>query len=72
MPSILDAVQSGAPPEAVLAAFERRRVLCAVREGEQGTARLNALTEHFHAALGRPLSGAPWYPGRPALITAND
>ena len=41
----LDAVQSGAPPEVVLAAFERRRVLCAVREGEQGTARLNALLD---------------------------
>jgi exodeoxyribonuclease V alpha subunit len=69
----LDAVQSGAPPEVVLAAFERRRVLCAVREGEQGTARLNALlTEHFCARLGAPPSGASWYAGRPVLITAND
>jgi len=69
----LDAVQSGAPPEVVLAAFERRRVLCAVREGEQGTARLNALlTERFRAALGGPPSGASWYAGRPVLITAND
>ena len=69
----LDAVQSGAPPAAVLAAFERRRVLCAVREGEQGTARLNALlTEHFRGALGGPRSGASWYAGRPVLITAND
>ncbi len=69
----LDAVQSGAPPEVVLAAFERRRVLCAVREGEQGTARLNALlTERFRAALGGPPSGVSWYPGRPVLITAND
>ena len=69
----LDAVQSGAPPAVVLAAFERRRVLCAVREGEQGTARLNALlTERFRGALGRPPSGASWYAGRPVLITAND
>jgi exodeoxyribonuclease V alpha subunit len=69
----LDAVQSGAPPEVVLAAFERRRVLCTVREGEQGTARLNALlTEHFCARLGAPPSGASWYAGRPVLITAND
>ncbi|MGH2668488.1 MAG: exodeoxyribonuclease V subunit alpha, partial [bacterium] len=69
----LDAVQSGAPPEVVLAAFERRRVLCAVREGEQGTARLNALlAERFRARLGGPPSGASWYPGRPVLITAND
>ena len=69
----LDAVQSGAPPEVVLAAFERRRVLCAVREGEQGTARLNALlTERFRGALGGPSSGASWYAGRPVLITAND
>ncbi len=69
----LDAVQSGAPPEVVLAAFERRRVLCAVREGEQGTTRLNALlTERFRAALGGPPSGASWYAGRPVLITAND
>ena len=50
----LDAVQSGAPPEVVLAAFERRRVLCAVREGEQGTARLNALlTEQLPRATRR-------------------
>ncbi|MGH8567300.1 MAG: exodeoxyribonuclease V subunit alpha, partial [Gammaproteobacteria bacterium] len=69
----LDAVQSGAPPEVVLGAFERRRILCAVREGEQGTARLNALlTERFRAALGGPPSGATWYAGRPVLITAND
>ena len=69
----LDAVQSGAPPEVVLAAFERRRVLCAVRDGEQGTARLNALlTERFRAALGEPPTGASWYAGRPVLITAND
>ena len=69
----LDAVQSGAPPEVVLAAFERRRVLCAVREGEQGTARLNALlTEQFLARLGGPPFGGSWYAGRPVLITAND
>lgn len=69
----LDAVQSGAPPEAVLAAFEHRRVLCAVREGEQGTTRLNALlTERFRAALGEPPTGASWYAGRPVLITVND
>ena len=69
----LDAVQSGAPPEVVLAAFERRRVLCAVREGEQGTARINALlNEQFLARLGGPPSGASWYAGRPVLITAND
>ena len=69
----LDAVQSGAPPEVVLAAFERRRVLCAVREGEQGTARLNALlTEQFLALLGGPPFGVSWYAGRPVLITAND
>ena len=69
----LDAVQSGAPPELVLAAFERHRVLCAVREGEQGTARLNALlTEQFLARLGGPPSGASWYAGCPVLITAND
>ncbi|MGQ0591720.1 MAG: exodeoxyribonuclease V subunit alpha, partial [Gammaproteobacteria bacterium] len=69
----LDAVQSGSPPEVVLAAFERRRVLCAMREGEQGTARLNALlTERIRGALGGPPSGASWYAGRPVLITAND
>jgi exodeoxyribonuclease V alpha subunit len=69
----LDAVQSGAPPEVVLAAFERHRVLCAVREGEQGTTRLNALlTERFRAALGEPPTGASWYAGRPVLIMAND
>lgn len=69
----LEAVRSGAPPEAVLAAFERQRVLCAVRDGEQGTKCLNALlTERFRSAFAAAPRSAIWYPGRPILITAND
>jgi len=67
----------GAPDHAdwardVLAAFERFRLLCAVREGEWGAAGLNQAVE---AALrGAGLLGArgEWYAGRPVMVTRND
>jgi len=56
----------------VLAAFERFRLLCAVREGAWGAAGLNQAVE---AALrGAGLLGArgEWYAGRPVMVTRND
>ncbi|MDZ7591891.1 MAG: exodeoxyribonuclease V subunit alpha [Rubrivivax sp.] len=56
----------------VLDAFDRFRLLCAVREGEWGAVGLNAAVE-------RALVGAGWlvrrgeaYEGRPLMVTRND
>jgi exodeoxyribonuclease V alpha subunit len=68
----LATVAGGAEPAQVLRAFERYRVLCALRDGPRGTVRINeALAGQWRAALG--LAGeATWYAGRPVLVTRND
>ncbi|MFZ0254307.1 MAG: exodeoxyribonuclease V subunit alpha [Gammaproteobacteria bacterium] len=60
------------PPAAVLAAFNRFRVLCAHRHGALGADELNALVE---ARLRRWLAvdtRVSWYPGRPVMVVRND
>jgi exodeoxyribonuclease V alpha subunit len=61
---------------AVFRAFERFRVLCAVRETRRGVNELNRLiAAQLRAALEHPLdSGTPhaWYPGRPVMVMQND
>ena len=57
---------------AVLMAFERFRVLCAVHDGEWGTASLNAGIERALVAEGRLARRAEWYEGRPVMVTRND
>ena len=57
---------------AVLTAFERFRVLCAVHDGEWGTASLNAGIERALAAEGRLARRGEWYEGRPVMVTRND
>ena len=57
-------------------AFERFRVLAAVRDGARGLDALNAhLDAHLRAALGvapdRSAAGR-WYVGRPVIVLAND
>ena len=57
-------------------AFERFRVLVAVREGGRGLGALNAWVEaRLRAVLGlapdRSAAGR-WYPGRPVIVLAND
>lgn len=56
----------------VLAAFERFRLLCAVREGAWGATGLNQAVET--ALRGAGLLGArgEWYAGRPVMVTRND
>ena len=61
---------------AAMRAFERFRVLVAVRDGGRGLHALNAhLDAHMQAALGlaadRSAAGR-WYPGRPIIVLAND
>jgi len=55
------------------AAYERFRVLCAMREGARGLLRLNELlTQRARAAApGEALPG-PWYTGRPVMVLRND
>lgn len=59
-------------PAAALAAFDRFRILCAVRHGPFGVNDLNALAEQVlaHADLVRPTVGA--YAGQPLMVTRND
>ena len=56
----------------VLTAFERFRVLCAVRDGEWGTASLNAGIERALVAEGLLVKRGEWYEGRPLMVTRND
>ena len=56
----------------VLAAFERFRLLCAVREGEWGAAGLNRAVEAALRAAGRLEVRGEWYAGRPVMVTRND
>lgn len=69
----------------VIAAFERFRLLCAVREGEWGVTGLNHAIERALAANGTITPSARshgsesgssksggWYMGRPVMVTRND
>ena len=56
----------------VLTAFERFRLLCAVREGEWGVEGLNRAVEKALAAQGVISPRGEWYMGRPVMITRND
>jgi exodeoxyribonuclease V alpha subunit len=69
--AVVEAAASGGDPSRVLAAFERQRVLCALRAGPQGVGAVNAhleqaLTAHgYHADERFPV-------GRPVMVTQND
>ncbi len=57
---------------AVLTAFERFRILCAVHDGEWGTASLNAGIERALVAEGLLVRHGEWYEGRPVMVIRND
>ncbi|WP_170094623.1 exodeoxyribonuclease V subunit alpha [Simplicispira suum] len=57
---------------AVLAAFERFRLLCAVREGPWGAEGLSRAIEHAARSAGLLAGPGAWYAGRPVLVTRND
>lgn len=59
-------------PAAALAAFERFRVLCALRDGELGVRRLNERIELTLARLGLIDTSNHYYAGRPIMVTRND
>ncbi|WP_230405016.1 exodeoxyribonuclease V subunit alpha [Undibacterium rugosum] len=56
----------------VLLAFDRFRILCAVREGEWGVAGVNALIEQALMTQRWIQKRSDWYAGRPVMITRND
>lgn len=72
----LDGVARAQPPQTVLAAFQRFRQLCALREGPFGVTGLNPRIEQALQQAGlirrnrNPLN--PWYQGRPVMIARND
>ena len=68
----LERVVAGAPPEEVLRAFDRFRVLCAHREGATGVAGVNQLVENVLEARGLLRRVTPWFVGRPVMVTRND
>jgi exodeoxyribonuclease V alpha subunit len=57
---------------AITRAFERFRVLCAVREGPRGVIAINQwLSEQARVSRSGP-AASPWYPGRPVMVLRND
>ncbi|GAA4325385.1 exodeoxyribonuclease V subunit alpha [Pigmentiphaga soli] len=57
---------------AILAAFDRFRVLCAVRQGDHGVVRSNQRIARLLRARGLIEREDGWYEGRPVLVTRND
>ena len=57
---------------AALAALEAHRLLCAHREGPSGVRFWNHQVERWLAEATGESFYAPWYLGRPVLVTAND
>ena len=67
-----DADAHAAWVRSVLAAFDRFRLLCAVREGDWGTAGLNRAVQKALGDTGGLQPRGEWYPGRPVMVTRND
>ena len=66
-----EAAVLGNAPEA-LATLEEHRMLCAHRRGPHGVAYWNRQVERWLSEQTDMPLWAPWYPGRPILVTAND
>lgn len=58
--------------KAVLKAFDRFRVLCAVREGDWGVQGINTLIETALLKQEKIRRQGDWYVGRPVIVTRND
>ena len=56
----------------VLQAFDRFRLLCAVREGQWGVAGLNQAVVTVLRAQGVIAAEGEWYAGRPVMVMRND
>jgi exodeoxyribonuclease V alpha subunit len=71
-PADADAADFEAWVRAVLGAFDRFRLLCALRDGEWGAAGLNVAVVRALVAAGRLARHGDWYDGRPVMVTRND
>lgn len=71
--AVTEAAEAGDAARA-LTALESHRLLCAHRQGRFGVERWDRMAAEWAAAGGAgPESySAPWYPGQPLLVTAND
>ncbi|OYU30677.1 MAG: exodeoxyribonuclease V subunit alpha [Comamonadaceae bacterium PBBC2] len=58
--------------KSVLLAFDRFRLLCAVRQGEWGTEGLNVAVQKALADRGWLKAQGEWFAGRPIMVTRND
>lgn len=58
--------------QSVLLAFDRFRILCAVRQSEWGTEGLNAAVQKALADQGGLKAQGEWFAGRPVMVTRND
>lgn len=56
----------------LLQAFDRFRILCAVREGEWGVTGINQAMERAFAQKTYLRKSGEWYAGRPVMVTRND
>jgi exodeoxyribonuclease V alpha subunit len=70
--SYLKSIVAHGTPELVFRAFNRFRVLCALREGAAGVVELNRFCELILQSQGLLSIRQTWYPGRPVMITRND
>lgn len=68
----LDAIESGAGAQQVLAAYDRHRVLAAMREGPHGVDAINAAIAARVRRLGPGSAYEDWYAGRLAMVTKNE
>ncbi|MBC7413381.1 MAG: exodeoxyribonuclease V subunit alpha [Herminiimonas sp.] len=72
----VEAVRSASTPARLFNAFNRFRVLCAIRETARGVGALNTLiSTQIRAQIAHPQdpgSQSAWYPGRPVMVLRND
>jgi exodeoxyribonuclease V alpha subunit len=70
--TLTDAGAHAAWATSVLLAFDRFRILCAVRDGDWGTEHLNQAVTQALATKGLLKAKGEWYVGRPVMVTRND
>jgi exodeoxyribonuclease V alpha subunit len=69
--AVVEQAHAGGDPAGVLAAFDRQRVLCALRSGPEGVGAVNAVIEQALADHGYQQHER--FPvGRPVMVTQND
>ena len=71
-PAAGDAAAHAVWVHSVLTAFDRFRLLCAVREGDWGAAGLNQAVQAALQRDKRLSVRGEWYIGRPVMVTRND